>query len=157
MGDGNMQGRGKKHKTKREARCQSGSLLGTYWKVSLGKSSMKLEPSQHKVQRQQRAKTAGGAQTGGREHAGGNWGDGWSNRAALLIGLPLCTWSVWPRKIERHSTANQGRRQNKMIIKKCSNFRKQIIKSVSQPSTYSIKKTFQSSQAQRKMKRSQFY
>lgn len=45
-------------------------------------------------------------------------GKRWSIKAALLIGLPLCTCSVWPRKIERHSIANWGRGQNKMIIKK---------------------------------------
>lgn len=44
-------------------------------------------------------------------------GRGWSSKAALLIGLPLCTRSVWPRKIERHSIANWGRGQNKMITK----------------------------------------
>lgn len=44
-------------------------------------------------------------------------GKGRSHEAALLIGLPLCTCSVWPRKIERHSIANRGRGQNKMIIK----------------------------------------
>lgn len=44
-------------------------------------------------------------------------GKGWSRKAALLIGLPLGTCSVWPRKSERHSTANWGRGQNNMIIK----------------------------------------
>ena len=50
-------------------------------------------------------------------------GKGWSNKAALLIGLPLGTCSVWPRKIERHSTANWGRGQNNMIIKNTTAFK----------------------------------
>lgn len=48
------------------------------------------------------------------------------HKADLLISLPLCTWSVWPRKIERHSTANWGKGQNKMIIKKCKSFKIKI-------------------------------
>lgn len=40
------------------------------------------------------------------------------SQAAEFSSLPLQACSVWPRNIERYSTANWGRGQNKRITKK---------------------------------------
>lgn len=119
QGDRNMQGRKIRHKTKWK---HDVSMVHSHEQTGKRATPQAAAPKSSQVGTRlaDRAKHAGGSE----QTVQVSW---------LLIGLPLCTWSVWPRKIERHSIANQGRGQNKMIIKKCSSLRKYTIKSGFQP------------------------